>query len=38
MVNIKEANEDIKNIAARNNVAVFALGDLFNDKIDNHFH
>ena len=38
MVNIKEANEDIKRIATRNNVAVFSTTDLFNDKINNHFH
>ena len=38
MVNISEANKDIKAIAARNNVAMFSVGDLFNDKINNHFH
>ena len=38
MVNIKEANEDIKKIAARNNAAVFVVGDMFNEQIDNNFH
>ena len=38
MVNIKEANEDIKKIAARNNTAVFIVGDMFNEQINNNFH
>ncbi len=38
MVDIKEANEDVKIIAARNNIAVFVFDDLFNKDVNNHFH
>ena len=38
MIDIKEVNDDISKIAAQNNVAVFVLGDLFNENVKNHFH
>lgn len=37
MIDIKKVNDDISKIAARNNVAVFVLGDLFNKNVKNHY-
>lgn len=38
MIDIKKVNDDISKIAARNNVAVFVIGDLFNKNVKNNFH